>query len=77
MAFKSGDAVQLKTGGPRMTVEVEVDDLLLCSWVGPTGKVWRQTYSARQLQRADESLELVAVTAIKRLAMRWSVAATL
>jgi uncharacterized protein YodC (DUF2158 family) len=77
MAFKSGDAVQLKTGGPRMNVEGEVDELLLCSWVGPTGKVWRQTYSERQLEAADETLELVAVTAIKRLASRWSVAATL
>ena len=76
MAFKSGDAVQLKTGGPRMMVEDELDDLLLCSWVTPLGRVCRQTYSTRQLDRADHP-ELVAVTAIKRLARRWRVAATL
>lgn len=76
MAFKSGDAVQLKTGGPRMIVENEVDDLLLCSWVTPSGSVCRQTYSARQLDHAHHP-ELVAIRAIKRLASRWRVAATL
>ena len=59
-----------------MTVQGEVEDLYLCSWVSPTGKVCRQTYSAQQLEPSDGT-ELVAVTAIKRLACRWVVAATL
>lgn len=75
MQFKSGDAVQLKTGGPQMMVEHEVADLLLCSWLSPRGRMCRETYSARQLEAA-ESAELVGVTAMKRLAARWHVAAT-
>ena len=74
--FQSGDAVQLKSGGPLMTVQDEVEDLLLCMWVSPTGRICRQTYAPRELQYAEAS-ELVAVTAIKRLACRWVVAATL
>lgn len=75
MAFKTGDAVQLRSGGPQMTVDHLLADLLLCSWVSPAGRMCRQTYSAHQLAHAD-GVELAEVTAMKRLAARWTVAAT-
>jgi uncharacterized protein YodC (DUF2158 family) len=32
MAFQEGDVVQLKSGGPRMTVEGYEDGLVVCVW---------------------------------------------
>ena len=33
MAFKKGDVVRLKSGGPKMTVsEIRSDDTLFCRW---------------------------------------------
>jgi len=32
MAFQEGDLVQLKSGGPRMTVEGYEDGLVVCVW---------------------------------------------
>jgi uncharacterized protein YodC (DUF2158 family) len=75
MNFSDGDAVRLRTGGPVMTIQGAVGDLLLCSWMDENGRVIRQTYSPRQLQHSDHS-HLLAVRALKRLARRWSVRAT-
>ena len=75
MTFHPGDTVQLSAGGPLMTVEQTVGDLLLCSWVAPGGRVLRQTYAPQQLEQA-EPVEHPGVIALKRLASRWSVVAT-
>jgi uncharacterized protein YodC (DUF2158 family) len=32
MKFQEGDVVQLKSGGPRMTVEGYEDGLVMCVW---------------------------------------------
>ena len=36
MTFQIGDVVQLKSGGPRMTVEGYEDDLVICVWFEKT-----------------------------------------
>ncbi|MBC5781492.1 DUF2158 domain-containing protein [Ramlibacter sp. USB13] len=70
--FKAGDQVRLKAGGPTMSVELLVGNLLLCAWVDPAGRSRRGTFSWHQLQSMDAPLWL---DALQRLSARWSVVA--
>jgi uncharacterized protein YodC (DUF2158 family) len=54
MIFKVGDVMQLKSGGPNMTVtEIHPEHLggdLVCSWIDSQGKDHVQAYPAAVLQ---------------------------
>ena len=50
MAFTVGQVVQLNSGGPLMTVEKSVGDLVTCVWhEGTTNQPCREEYSATML----------------------------
>ncbi len=39
MSFNPGDTVQLKSGGPMMTVKaLDVDNEVICTWIDKAGK---------------------------------------
>ena len=54
--FKPGDVVQLKSGGPRMTVySVAASGTYLCNWFNREGDVWtpqHASFRAEQLGAA-------------------------
>jgi len=53
MAFEEGDVVSRKTGGPLMTVESlkRVDGLICTIWFDTSGRVQRDAFAARTLQK--------------------------
>jgi len=57
--FKPGDVVQLKSGGPRMTVySVAASGTYLCNWFNREGDVWspqHMSFRAEQLVAALEN----------------------
>ena len=55
--LQAGELVQLRSGGPTMTVSAvnEVDDLVQVVWHGKSGEVQRQEFSPELLQRAKRS----------------------
>lgn len=58
-----------------MTVELRVDQLLLCSWFNGYGRICRATFAPRELQPAPVRSP-VWLKAIARLSARWPVVAT-
>lgn len=52
--LKAGELVQLRSGGPVMTVSMvnEVDDVVSVVWHGKSGEVQTQTFSPELLKRA-------------------------
>ena len=57
-SFKTGDVVQLKSGGPRMTVnDVPASGSVLCNWFNREGDVWTPQHAgfkSDQLVEADQ-----------------------
>lgn len=57
MNFKPGDVVQLKSGGPAMTVsEVSPNVGIVCHWFNCTANEWsmqRGVFTAPELKPAD------------------------
>jgi uncharacterized protein YodC (DUF2158 family) len=57
-SFKTGDVVQLKSGGPRMTVnDVPASGSVLCNWFNREGDVWTPQHAGfkpDQLMEADQ-----------------------
>lgn len=53
--FEAGDVVELKSGGPRMTIGSIADGQALCSWF-VEGKPNRSRYAITALRLAPESL---------------------
>jgi uncharacterized protein YodC (DUF2158 family) len=49
--FKPGDIVQLKSGGPIMTVEADLETCTSASWFA-YGKCHRKTFNPEALQAA-------------------------
>ena len=72
--FLVGDNVRLKAGGPVMTVQSRVEQLVLCVWMDETGRVHRQTFSPRELE-APPDQQMIWVRALARLSARWKAAA--
>lgn len=72
--FNVGDLVQLRSGGPAMSVELLVGNLLLCTWFDPAGRTRRGTFSARELCVAPATAP-VWVGVLRRLSGRWPVVA--
>ena len=61
--FRAGDVVQLKSGGPAMTVDGYDDaGLVVCSWFGGRAKRRQDRFAEATLQRTDT--QVVAPTAI-------------
>jgi uncharacterized protein YodC (DUF2158 family) len=59
-AFEVGDAVQLKGGGPSMTVERIEKDEVLCSW--PDGKkIHEKIFAAGALKKSGPSSGVVTL----------------
>lgn len=72
--FKQGDLVRARAGGPIMSVELMVGDLLLCAWTETTGRSRRRTFASQELQAA-EAAPAVWVDVLQRLTARWTVVA--
>ena len=72
--YNVGDLVQLKAGGPPMSVEALVGNLLLCTWVEPSGRTRRGTFSWHELRSAGSAAP-VWLAALQRLSDRWSIVA--
>ncbi len=54
--FEPGDVVQLKSGGPMMTVSESPDSYYVkCSWFGPDNRIIVQPLAIVCLKRADRS----------------------
>ena len=51
-AFAVGDTVQLKSGGPKMTVEAVNRDQVQCTWFNRAKRVYGD-FDPRQLQHVD------------------------
>jgi uncharacterized protein YodC (DUF2158 family) len=52
--FKPGDLVQLKSGGPKMTVQTEDRGVVKCQWFAGT-KLESGLFSPDSLRAADET----------------------
>jgi uncharacterized protein YodC (DUF2158 family) len=72
--FGEGDLVQLRTGGPVMTVRFPVEQFVLCAWMDASGRERRATFSRDQLRIARTAFP-IWLTATARLASRWPVVA--
>jgi uncharacterized protein YodC (DUF2158 family) len=57
MEFAIGDVVQLKSGGPRMTVEEIVDRCVTCSWFDKEQK--KGQFNPATLTRASDLKSVV------------------
>ncbi|NMH66931.1 YodC family protein [Shewanella salipaludis] len=56
MAFKVGDVVVLKSGGPRMTV-VEIDELdCFCQWFDDKNNLASGGFSASSIEIPNEAI---------------------
>ena len=73
-AYREGDLVRLKSGGPVMTVKFEIDQLLLCAWIDSGGRTRRATYSPEQLDLVHTDSP-VWLKVLLRLSSRWPVVA--
>lgn len=51
--FKVGSVVELKSGGPPMTVEASTSSTVECSWFAGT-QIKRRVFAKASLQKADE-----------------------
>lgn len=67
--FVQGDLVQLKRGGPVMSVHLPVGPLLLCTWFEGDGRMKRGTFSPSELE-APFSSAPIWVKAIMTLSSR-------
>jgi uncharacterized protein YodC (DUF2158 family) len=61
--FQIGDAVQLKTGGPMMTVEYagnrgDGNFIVLCTWFNDRGEFKRKAFAPEILMAASASPDL-------------------
>jgi uncharacterized protein YodC (DUF2158 family) len=53
-AFKVGDVVELKSGGPKMTVaRLDGDNKIWCNWFGDDGKLVGKTFFAETVKLVD------------------------
>jgi uncharacterized protein YodC (DUF2158 family) len=59
LKYGEGDAVQLKSGGTKMTVESVSDDGVTCVWFTLTGTLKRDKLKASILEKADSSRMVV------------------
>jgi uncharacterized protein YodC (DUF2158 family) len=50
MAFKPGDVVVLKSGGPAMTVASVEENDVKCLWIGEEGELYREEIPAVALE---------------------------
>ena len=58
--FKPGDVVQLKSGGPRMTVySVAASGTYLCNWFNREGDVWSPQHTSFRAEQLVAALENV------------------
>ena len=53
MAFKAGDKVQLKSGGPVMTVDNTVGERVSVAWTDAEGQSQQEEYQTEMLKMAE------------------------
>lgn len=58
MAFKPGDVVVLKSGGPAMTVASVEEDDVKCLWIGEEGELFREDIPAIALELIETEDDL-------------------
>ena len=58
MAFKPGDVVVLKSGGPAMTVAAVEEDDVKCLWIGEEGELFREEIPAIALELIETEDDL-------------------
>lgn len=51
--FEVGEIVQLKSGGPKMTIEGQADAMVSCTWFDG-GKQVRSRFVAKTLKKSEE-----------------------
>ena len=52
--MKVGDVVQLKSGGPPMTISEIEDDYIVCNWFNKHGKLESNSFGRLELKIVDE-----------------------
>lgn len=57
MAFAIGDVVELKSGGPAMTVEAVVGDTVQAAWFDDKSKVNSRVFGFNAVKFVEEQLE--------------------
>lgn len=58
MDFKVGDVVQLKSGGPRMTIEAVSENLVDCVWF-EKNKIDRNAFNPTLLSKPSSGVALI------------------
>jgi uncharacterized protein YodC (DUF2158 family) len=68
MAWEKGDIAQLKTGGPRMTVQDVMPEMIACSWFDKSDKLQHGTFVAESLVKPEDlkNVEISFVAAPKQ-----------
>jgi len=62
MSWQAGDVVELKSGGPRMTVDnVEGEDAVVCVWLDKNGEKKLGSFRSVMLQKATSGIKVVGV----------------
>lgn len=67
MAFNPGDRVQIKSGGPIMTVERVDGDSVTCAWMQNSGPVKAPRYT----KKIETFAEVTLAPAVSRSAMSY------
>ncbi|TAY66535.1 DUF2158 domain-containing protein [Rhizobium leguminosarum] len=67
MSFSPGDIVQMKSGGPPMTVERQEGDSFICSWMEQSGPKNSQKHSKK-----TDTFLAVSLVAFQRAAIGFS-----
>jgi uncharacterized protein YodC (DUF2158 family) len=57
MAFKPGDVVLLRSGGPSMTVVAVDEDEIKCVWIGEGGELFRESLPPVVLDLVETEFE--------------------
>lgn len=57
MAFKPGDVVLLRSGGPSMTVVAVDEDEVKCVWIGEGGELFRESLPPVVLDLVETEFE--------------------
>ncbi len=57
MAFKPGDVVLLRSGGPPMTVVAVDEDEIKCVWIGEEGELFRESLPPIALDLVETDLD--------------------
>jgi uncharacterized protein YodC (DUF2158 family) len=62
MNWQPGDVVELKSGGPRMTVDnVEADDAVVCVWFEKSGEKKLGAFRSVMLQKPTSGFKVVGI----------------